>query len=189
MQGSLSCHRHHSLVRGEEHALAGCVNARVRQIEGPRHFAEERSKDMKHIVFASLVALGVMGFSSAPSQAAPTAPMQPLIGSSDLLQEVSNHRNRDRRQMRRSWDRNRDGERCRYRSNRCRYYRGGYYYANPWWTLPLIGGSIILRSQQQGLSSRHVAWCENRYRSYNRYNNTWVAYSGAVRQCNSPYGP
>jgi hypothetical protein len=145
---------------------------------------------MRNVVFASLVALGVMGMGSAASQAAPVAPIQPVVsGSSDLLQEASTHRNRDRRQMRRSWNRNRDGQRCRYRSNRCRHYRGGYWYANPWWTLPLIGGSIILNSQNRNLGSRHIAWCSDRYRSYNRYNNTWVAYSGAVRQCNSPYGP
>jgi hypothetical protein len=32
-----------------------------------------------------------------------------------------------------------------------------------------------------------VRWCEDRYRSYNVRTNTWVAYSGAVRQCISPY--
>lgn len=38
-----------------------------------------------------------------------------------------------------------------------------------------------------GLSSRHVRYCLNKYRSYNPRNNTWVAYSGRVRQCRSPY--
>jgi hypothetical protein len=32
-----------------------------------------------------------------------------------------------------------------------------------------------------------VAWCLNRYRSYNPRTNTWVSYSGRVRQCHSPY--
>jgi hypothetical protein len=148
------------------------------------------TKSMRNVVFASLVALGAMGLSSAAVQAAPVAPMQLTVsGSNDLLQEASNHRDRDRRKTRKSWDRKRDGDRCRYRSSRCRHYRNGYWYANPWWTLPLIGGSIILNTQRHGSSSRHIAWCEDRYRSYNRYNNTWVAYSGAVRQCISPYGP
>jgi hypothetical protein len=38
-----------------------------------------------------------------------------------------------------------------------------------------------------GLSSRHVQWCLNRYQSYNPRYNTWVAYSGQVKKCYSPY--
>ncbi len=38
-----------------------------------------------------------------------------------------------------------------------------------------------------GLSSRHVRYCLNKYQSYNPRNNTWVAYSGRVNQCYSPY--
>jgi hypothetical protein len=33
----------------------------------------------------------------------------------------------------------------------------------------------------------HVNWCHNRYRSYNAYDNTWLSYSGHIRQCRSPY--
>jgi len=145
---------------------------------------------MRNIVVASVLTLGIAGFSSASAQAAPVSMPKPTVtGAGELLHEASNHRNRDRRQMRRSWDRNRDGDRCRSRSDRCRHYRNGYWYSTPWWTLPIIGGSIILNSQNRSLNSRHVAWCEDRYRSYNRNNNTWVAYSGSVNQCNSPYGP
>jgi len=38
-----------------------------------------------------------------------------------------------------------------------------------------------------GWGRRHVEWCFNHYRSYNPRNNTWVSYSGEVRQCISPY--
>ncbi|MFN0264331.1 BA14K family protein [Tepidamorphus sp. 3E244] len=34
---------------------------------------------------------------------------------------------------------------------------------------------------------RHVNWCHSQYRSYDAYDNTWVSYSGNVRQCRSPY--
>jgi len=34
---------------------------------------------------------------------------------------------------------------------------------------------------------RHVEWCMDRYRSYNPRTNTWVSYSGDIRQCVSPY--
>ena len=38
-----------------------------------------------------------------------------------------------------------------------------------------------------GLSSRHIRYCLNKYQSYNLRNNTWVSFSGRVRQCRSPY--
>lgn len=34
---------------------------------------------------------------------------------------------------------------------------------------------------------RHVNWCYNRYRSYDHRTNTFVAYSGRVRDCRSPF--
>ena len=63
---------------------------------------------------------------------------------------------------------------------------GGYYYGGPWLG---FGPTIVLRNRGYGYGRRHVRWCLNRYRSYNPRNNTWVAYSGRVRQCISPYGP
>ncbi len=60
----------------------------------------------------------------------------------------------------------------------------GYYNGDMWWDLDLD-----LTPDRRGYSSRHVAWCKKRYRSYNVRTNTWVAYSGRVRQCISPYGP
>ncbi|MGH8103231.1 MAG: BA14K family protein, partial [bacterium] len=35
--------------------------------------------------------------------------------------------------------------------------------------------------------SAHVEWCLERYRSYNPRDNTWVSYSGRVRQCDGPF--
>lgn len=148
---------------------------------------------MKNLIIASLLTLTVAGI--APAQAAPSAPAQlGIAGTSELLTTAaSNNKNQyrnnnNRHKMRQSWDRNRDGSRCRSRSNNCRHYHNGYWYANPWWALPLIGGSIILNSQNNRSESRHVSWCEDQYRSYNRRTNTWIANSGDVRQCVSPYG-
>lgn len=83
------------------------------------------------------------------------------------------------------WDRRHHGPRCRSWTSYCRHYYSGWYYANPWWGMPMIGAGIVI----SGGANRHVAWCEGRYRSYNRRNNTWIANSGKVRQCVSPYGP
>ena len=93
--------------------------------------------------------------------------------------------------MRDRWDRKRDGKRCSKRFGNCRHYYRGHYYETPWWTLPLIiGGSIAAQNSYDGdgYGSRHVEWCLDRYRSYDPRTNTWVAYSGRVNQCDSPYG-
>ncbi|MBN9220913.1 MAG: BA14K family protein [Mesorhizobium sp.] len=37
------------------------------------------------------------------------------------------------------------------------------------------------------LSSAHVQWCYNRYRSYRAYDNTFQPYNGPRQQCWSPY--
>lgn len=37
------------------------------------------------------------------------------------------------------------------------------------------------------LSSAHVQWCYNRYRSYRAYDNTFQPYNGPRQQCLSPY--
>lgn len=143
---------------------------------------------MKYQAIAPLFAFGLLALGAAPSGAVTLHTSEPgTIATTGLLQEVASRS--DRHQMRKSWDRHRDGGRCRSRSSHCRHYHNGYWYATPWWTLPLIGGSIILNSQRHHTGSSHVAWCEDHYRSYNRRSNTWVAYSGAVRQCVSPYGP
>jgi hypothetical protein len=91
------------------------------------------------------------------------------------------------------WNRDRDGDRCRERRGDCRHFHRGYYYKTPWWTLPLIIGDAYANDRYydddgfDGMSSRHVEWCMDRYRSYNPRTNTWVSYSGIVHQCNSPY--
>lgn len=56
----------------------------------------------------------------------------------------------------------------------------------------IIGGAIAAgnnnRPQQtNGLNPKHYAWCENRYRSYRTYDNTFQPYNGPRQQCLSPY--
>ncbi len=38
-----------------------------------------------------------------------------------------------------------------------------------------------------GLSSRHIRYCLNKYQLLQPAHNTWVAISGRVKQCYSPY--
>lgn len=58
----------------------------------------------------------------------------------------------------------------------------------------IIGGAIAANNnnnnrQQQtnGVNPRHYAWCEQRYRSYRAYDNTFQPYNGPRQQCLSPY--
>lgn len=67
----------------------------------------------------------------------------------------------------------------------CGPYYGYSYYDDYWW--PGFDSGIVLTYRPYRHASRHVAWCKDRYRSYNPRNNTWVSYSGKIRQCVSPY--
>ena len=74
-----------------------------------------------------------------------------------------------------------------------RYQRPGYRYHNGYWfpfaafaTGAIIGGAIAA-DRGVSYSSAHVRWCNNRYRSYRAYDNTFQPYHGPRRQCYSPY--
>lgn len=139
---------------------------------------------LKHSLIAlAALGAGLIGFSATQAEALPV--QKPVIeteATSSLLVDV-----RDRK-----WRRDRHGDRREYRSGRYRHYHGGYWYSNPWWVLPMVGAGIAIGSRDRyygGYGGNHVEWCLNRYRSYNVRTNTWVSYSGYVRQCVSPYGP
>ena len=138
------------------------------------------------------VAMSLTGGAASAAGMPLSSPAATQSNAIDGIIEVAERRN-DRR-MRSSWDMNRDGRRCSQRFGSCRHYHRGHYYETPWWTLPLIiGGSIAANNAYDddygdGYGSRHVEWCLDRYRSYDPRTNTWVAYSGRVNQCNSPYG-
>ncbi len=136
---------------------------------------------------AGTLAMAAMPASALTIPAMPSTAVQELPAH-DGIMEVR-HRN-DHRRMHRHWDRKRHGDRCRTRHGNCRHYYRGYYYATPWWTLPLIGGAYAFGAQNRYYErhgNAHVEWCLDRYRSYNVRTNTWVSYSGQVRQCISPY--
>lgn len=40
---------------------------------------------------------------------------------------------------------------------------------------------------KQRIWKQHVAWCQDRFATYNAYDNTYQPYSGRRRQCRSPY--
>ena len=138
-----------------------------------------------------LIGAGAVGFSTAPASALTLPAVHQMAGeqagSPDLLTQV-NHRKSHRFQH--TYNSRKHGTRCTVRRGNCRHFYGGYYYNSPWWlAAPLIGAGIVLSAPVVviGGGSRHVAWCRAKYRSYSARNNTWIAFSGDVRRCNSPY--
>ena len=154
-------------------------------------------KNLSLVVLGAALGLGTMALTGGGASAAALQPFQPLaqtqqnMANDGMIQLAAS--NQDRR-MRSEWRRDRDGDRCSRRDDRCRHYHRGQYYETPWWTLPLIvGGSIAANNYDDDFDdgdfgNQHVEWCLDRYNSYNPRNNTWVSYSGNVNQCNSPYG-
>lgn len=84
-----------------------------------------------------------------------------------------------------------------------RYYGGGGYYDDGGAAILGLGLGLGLgaalnngyydappprRYYRAGrLSSAHVQWCYNRYRSYRAYDNSFQPYNGPRQQCYSPY--
>lgn len=85
------------------------------------------------------------------------------------------------------------GPRYRYRYPGFNYYYGGFWYPWAWWNNGWneIGDNYGYPGYYGGyaprLGSRHVAWCQGRYRSYNVRTNTYIGYDGLQHRCNSPF--
>jgi hypothetical protein len=149
-------------------------------------------KNLSLVTLGAAVGFATLAFTGGGASAAALLPFQPSAAqqqnASDGMVQLAASK-KDRR-MRSHWNSRRDGRRCNKRFGNCRHYHKGHYYEKKWWTLPLIiGGAIASQNNYGGggYGNRHVEWCLDRYRSYNPRNNTWVAYSGRVNQCNSPY--
>ena len=75
--------------------------------------------------------------------------------------------------------------RFRHRHRQYSHYRSGWWYAWPWWAFSV---PVYAYTQDYyGDDDLHVAYCLRKYRSYDPRSDTYVAYSGRVRRCRSPY--
>ena len=153
-----------------------------------------------------MLGLSTLAFSGASASAAAMLPLSPVVSGeanapSDGIVQVDSKKYNNNWNNNRKWNK-RYGKRCDYYNDNCRHRYRGHYYETPWWTVPLIvGGGIAANNYYDNgyddydddyddggrVSSRHVQWCLNKYRSYNPRYNTWVAYSGQVKKCYSPY--
>ncbi len=141
------------------------------------------------LALGAVLGFGVMASTGGVASAGAMFSLSPGMTAQNTPDGVIQIASKDRRFETR-WNRERHGNRCSKRNDRCRHFHDGFYYETPWWTLPLIiGGSIAAnRYDDDDFNDAHIEWCLDRYRSYNPRTNLWVAYSGNVYECNSPYG-
>ncbi|WP_176086000.1 BA14K family protein [Martelella sp. HB161492] len=80
-------------------------------------------------------------------------------------------------------------------------YNGWGWNGNGWVPLAalgagalIIGGAIAAGNNNNGyaapggnINPRHYQWCEDRYKSYRAYDNSYQPYNGPRQQCYSPY--
>ena len=168
-------------------------------------------------VRSGLLALGVISGLSAPAMAGPMIqPNAPLPAATAAPEVVpvrdswAGGNNNGNWQFRRNngrhnWHGGGNGNGGRHwRHNGGRYYGGGGYYDDGAGAAILglglglgIGSALNngyydapspRRYYRAGrLSSAHVRWCYDRYRSYRAYDNSFQPYNGPRQQCYSPY--
>jgi hypothetical protein len=163
------------------------------------------------VFLAAAVLLGGLAAALPASATLVSGSVLPLAQSSSPQVVLA----RDKHQ-RKVWvyNRHRHGPRFAYRHGRYRYFYNGFYYANPWWT---YGPGVTIgvgpgyanpdygyasgpddgtyaaddgqdyADQGDGEDDPHVAWCMNRYRTYDPDSDSFTGYDGLQHRCNSPY--
>ena len=159
------------------------------------------SKFFNTIGLATMLGLGTLGLASTGASAA-AIPLFPAVSgqasaAGDGIVQVD-YKWKKKKWKNNNWNGNwnNNNNNWKYRKHRRGYDNGVYL------SLPLIIGGAYAANSYYGndyydydddyydggrLTSRHVRYCLNKYRSYNPRNNTWVAYSGQVKKCYSPY--
>ena len=149
------------------------------------------------LVVGAVLGLGTLAFTGAGASAAAMLPLSSVVSgdtagvSGGIVQVDKKHKSRHNRRFR---------DHCNYEYGGCGNFYPRYRYHAPFIMGGGFGGYNYYNNYYDdyyyydyddydsgGWSSRHVRYCLNKYRSYNRRNNTWVAYSGRVHQCRSPY--
>jgi len=165
---------------------------------------------------AAAIASAVVAASALPAQSMPISMNPTGVASSNIEQVDGRGCDRNRHQAYNGGRYNHNyGNRGGY-YNGNRHHGGNHYNGGPrpprpgpnwgwddnndaWVPLAILGaGALIIggaiaagnnnRPQQtNGVNPRHYAWCDNRYRSYRSYDNTFQPYNGPRQQCLSPY--
>ncbi len=155
------------------------------------------------LVLGAVLGLGTLAFTGPGASAAAMLPLSPVASSGapgihDGIIQAGNRNNNE-------WKKNKGWKNNKWKKKRShnRHRRHGSHFGVPLIIGGGFGGYNYYNNYYDdydyydyddyddfdggGWSSRHVRYCLNRYQSYNPRNNTWVAYSGRVHQCRSPY--
>jgi len=139
----------------------------------------------KHIATLCAAAALVVGLGALPASAASTT-YGAQLQNAQFSFGFSTGTPRDDRFERRGSSYYYNGERG-YRDRRTgfRYYNG-YWFPQSAFRFGFSVGSDRYRGTYR-LSSRHIEWCEDRYRSYRVSDNSFQPYNGGRQECVSPY--
>ncbi len=160
------------------------------------------SSKFSTLALGTVLGLSTLAFSGA--SAAAMLPLSPAVtgqvnAGNDAIVQVK-HKKKWKKWNNGNW--NNDNYDWQYRKHRRRNNDGIYlslpliiggayaanrYYGDDYYDDGYYGYNDGYSDYRGGLSSRHVRYCLNRYKSYNPRTNTWVAYSGRVHRCRSPY--
>jgi hypothetical protein len=161
------------------------------------------SKKFITIALGTMLGLSAVAFSGASASAAAMLPLSAVTsgdaqGASGGVIQID-HKNK--KWKKKNWHK-KNFNYCNGWNDRCHNNRRRDHFDDSYLFLPLIiGGGIAANNYYDndyndydddyddggGVSSRHIRYCLNKYQSYNPRYNTWVAYSGQVKKCYSPY--
>ncbi|MDP1701232.1 MAG: BA14K family protein [Aestuariivirga sp.] len=161
------------------------------------------SNKFSAIALGTMLGLSTVAFSGASASAAAMLPLSAVTsgdaqGASGGIIQVDHKKwHKKKKWSSNNWNNNHN---WKYRKHRRGYDSGVYL------SLPLILGGAYAANRYYGddyydyddyddygyddgggLSSQHVRYCLNKYKSYKPRNNTWVTYGGQVKKCYSPY--
>jgi len=151
-------------------------------------------KKLISTICAAAMAVTGIAATMVPAGAAPVPVPQFQTGTTAEVQQVRDGRRFHRR-----------GKYYYYNGHRAsRDHSPGWRRHNGWWFPPaafiagaIVGGAIANQPTYRAptyrapayrtASQAHVRWCQDRYRSYRAYDNTFQPYNGPRQQCVSPY--
>jgi hypothetical protein len=158
------------------------------------------SNKFNTIALGTVLGLSAVAFSGVSASVAAMRPLSPVVASDtnagrDGIVQIKHKKKHGKKHFNYCNDWN-GGCYSKYRHKHRRGYDNGVYLS-----LPLIfGGGYGAYNYYDDyyggyddygydgvLSSRHVRYCLNKYKSYKPRSNTWVSYSGKVKKCYSPY--
>lgn len=119
--------------------------------------------------------------SAASLKAYSSTSLADVLKQTSLVEEVRDRRRARRHRDARRWRRRSHGPRYRSRRRGYRHFRGGYWYASPFWL------DIVPAPRYYGYGNAHVNWCLRQFRSYNPRTNRYLGYDGRYHRCISPY--